>query len=59
VLAESIGWPAFFIVSTLMALPALVMLWWMRATVRALEYDPARPWPTTELRRSRMIHRTP
>ncbi|HZT55313.1 MAG TPA: MFS transporter, partial [Burkholderiaceae bacterium] len=41
VLAESIGWPVFFIVSTLVALPALVMLWWMRATVRALEYDPA------------------
>ena len=43
VLAASIGWPAFFIVSTLMALPALVMLWWMRATVRALEHDPTAP----------------
>jgi PAT family beta-lactamase induction signal transducer AmpG len=37
VLAESIGWPAFFIVSTIAALPALAMLWWMRASVRALE----------------------
>jgi PAT family beta-lactamase induction signal transducer AmpG len=37
VLAESIGWPAFFIVSTIAALPALLMLWWMRASVRALE----------------------
>ena len=37
VLAESIGWPAFFIVSTFAALPALAMLWWMRASVRALE----------------------
>lgn len=43
VLAESIGWPAFFIVSTLMAVPALLMLWWMRATVRALEHDPDAP----------------
>lgn len=43
VLAESIGWPAFFIVSTFMAVPALVMLWWMRATVRALEHDPDAP----------------
>jgi MFS transporter, PAT family, beta-lactamase induction signal transducer AmpG len=43
VLAESIGWPMFFIVSTIVALPALVMLWWMRAAVRALEYDPAAP----------------
>ncbi len=37
VLAQSIGWPAFFIVSTIAALPALVMLWWLRASVRALE----------------------
>ena len=41
VLAESIGWPAFFIVSTVAALPALGMLWWLRASVRALEVDPA------------------
>jgi PAT family beta-lactamase induction signal transducer AmpG len=37
VLAESIGWPAFFVVSTVLALPALVMLWWLREPVRALE----------------------
>lgn len=37
VLAESIGWPAFFLVAAAMALPALVMLWVMRDTVRALE----------------------
>jgi MFS transporter, PAT family, beta-lactamase induction signal transducer AmpG len=37
VLAESIGWPAFFIVSTVAAVPALAMLWWLRASVRALE----------------------
>jgi PAT family beta-lactamase induction signal transducer AmpG len=37
VLAESIGWPTFFLVSTAMALPALAMLWRLRATVRALE----------------------
>jgi MFS transporter, PAT family, beta-lactamase induction signal transducer AmpG len=41
VLAESIGWAAFFIVSTVAALPALLMLWWLRAPVRALEVDPA------------------
>ena len=40
VLAESIGWPIFFIVSTVAALPALWMLWWLRASVRALEVDP-------------------
>lgn len=40
VLAESIGWPTFFVVSTVLAAPALVMLWWLRAPVRALEVDP-------------------
>jgi PAT family beta-lactamase induction signal transducer AmpG len=43
VLAESIGWPTFFVVSTLTALPALLMLWWLRAPVRALELDPNAP----------------
>ena len=43
VLAESIGWPTFFIVSTVLALPALVMLWWLRAPVQALEVDPDAP----------------
>ncbi|MCU0969179.1 MAG: MFS transporter, partial [Rubrivivax sp.] len=40
VLAESIGWPTFFVVSTVLAAPALVMLWWLRTPVRALEVDP-------------------
>jgi PAT family beta-lactamase induction signal transducer AmpG len=39
VLAESIGWPTFFVVSTALALPALAMLWWLRRSVRALEAD--------------------
>ncbi|MCK6424197.1 MAG: MFS transporter [Burkholderiaceae bacterium] len=37
VLAESIGWPAFFLWSTVAALPALVLLGWLRPTIRALE----------------------
>ena len=40
VLAESIGWPTFFVVSTVLAAPALVMLWWLRASVLALEVPP-------------------
>ena len=40
VLAESIGWPTFFLVSTVAALPALWMLWWLRDSVRSLEIDP-------------------
>ena len=43
VLAESIGWPSFFIVSTVLALPALGMLWVMRAAVRRLEVVPGAP----------------
>jgi PAT family beta-lactamase induction signal transducer AmpG len=39
VLAESIGWPSFFVLSTVLAAPALVLLWWLRASVRALEHD--------------------
>jgi PAT family beta-lactamase induction signal transducer AmpG len=41
VLAESIGWPGFFVLSTIAALPALWLLWTMRATVQGLEVDPA------------------
>jgi MFS transporter, PAT family, beta-lactamase induction signal transducer AmpG len=37
VLAASIGWPDFFILSTVLALPALLMLWWLREAVQALD----------------------
>ncbi|HEX6362803.1 MAG TPA: MFS transporter [Albitalea sp.] len=40
VLAASIGWPTFFVVSTAMAVPALLMLAWLRAPVQSLEVDP-------------------
>ena len=43
VLAESIGWPAFFVVSTVLALPALAMLWAMRLALRRLELVPGAP----------------
>jgi PAT family beta-lactamase induction signal transducer AmpG len=43
VLAESIGWPRFFVLSTLLAAPALVMLWMLRMQVKALEVDPDAP----------------
>ena len=43
VLAVSIGWPTFFIVSTVLAAPALLMLWWMRASIRGLEVVPGAP----------------
>jgi len=37
VLAESIGWPVFFLLSTALAFPGLWLLWWLRSEVRALE----------------------
>ena len=40
VLSEAIGWPTFFIVSTVLALPALGMLWWLQEAMR--ELDPRR-----------------
>jgi PAT family beta-lactamase induction signal transducer AmpG len=43
VLAETIGWPVFFLVSTVVALPALLLLGWLRRPVEALEVDPDAP----------------
>jgi MFS transporter, PAT family, beta-lactamase induction signal transducer AmpG len=40
VLAESIGWPTFFLVSTACALPALWMLWRLRSAIVALDVPP-------------------
>jgi len=40
VLAESIGWPSFFVVAALLALPALAILWVLRDSVRALDAAP-------------------
>jgi PAT family beta-lactamase induction signal transducer AmpG len=40
VLAESIGWPTFFVLSTWLAVPALLMLLWLRTAVQALDAPP-------------------
>ena len=40
VLAQSIGWPSFFVVSTVLALPALLLLWGLRAQVQRLDLPP-------------------
>ncbi|MBL8341759.1 MAG: MFS transporter [Rubrivivax sp.] len=37
VLAESIGWPSFFVLSAVLAVPALALLWWLRGAMRALD----------------------
>jgi PAT family beta-lactamase induction signal transducer AmpG len=36
-MAESIGWPLFFLLSTVLAMPGLWLLWWLRHEVRALD----------------------
>lgn len=37
VLASSLGWPQFFVFSTISAVPGLVMLWYLRSVVRKLD----------------------
>lgn len=37
VLAPAIGWPAFFGFTALMALPGLLMLWWMRGRIHHID----------------------
>ncbi|HRH82262.1 MAG TPA: MFS transporter [Thiobacillaceae bacterium] len=36
VLSESIGWPAFFLFTVLMAVPGIAMVWWMRRAIVGL-----------------------
>ena len=43
VLVLSIGWPTFFVVSTLAAVPALALLFALRAPIAMLEVDPDAP----------------
>lgn len=40
-LVESIGWAQFFFVTTLTALPGLLMLWWLRDEIGALQKEKA------------------
>ncbi len=37
VLSQSIGWPAFFIVSAIVAIPGLLLLWYLRQPIAAME----------------------
>ncbi|NLY27883.1 MAG: muropeptide transporter [Alcaligenaceae bacterium] len=38
-LVESLGWPVFFLLTVLIAVPGLVLLWWRRHEIRALDQD--------------------
>ncbi len=39
-MATSMGWPTFFFVTFVIALPGVVMLWWQRARIDALDTSP-------------------
>ena len=39
VLAETIGWPTFFVIATLLCLPPLAILIWLRRSVQALDVE--------------------
>lgn len=44
VLSESLGWPSFFLLSVVLAVPGVFMVWWMRRPIAALSQgggDPA------------------
>lgn len=41
-LVESVGWTVFFFITTLAALPGLLVLWRMRARIASLDRDPER-----------------
>ncbi|MEK7944341.1 muropeptide transporter [Pigmentiphaga sp. YJ18] len=36
-MVENYGWPTFFLVTVVIALPGMALLWWRRADVRALD----------------------
>ena len=36
VLSQSIGWPAFFLFSIVVAVPGVVMVWWLRDALARL-----------------------
>jgi len=39
-LVESLGWPTFFVLTVLIALPGLLLLWWKRNDIRSLDKTP-------------------
>ncbi|WP_397475128.1 muropeptide transporter [Pusillimonas sp.] len=39
-LVENLGWPMFFVLTVLIALPGLLLLWWKRREIRDLDSTP-------------------
>src|SRR5690606_4051314 len=40
VMVAAIGWPSFYLITVLTALPGIALLWWLRDEVRALAPAP-------------------
>ena len=40
-MAESTGWPAFFLMAVALGLPGVYMVWRMRASIKGLAANPA------------------
>ena len=40
-LVGHLGWPSFFFLTFLIALPGIAMLWWQRARIHALDHSPS------------------
>ncbi len=36
-IADAVGWPAFFFITTIFALPGLILLWWLRGDINAIQ----------------------
>jgi len=42
-LVESMGWPSFFVITVFIGMPGLLLLWWKRHEIRALDRDELAP----------------
>ena len=45
VFAEQVGWPAFFLASLVVAVPGVLMVWWLRGDIEAVERAARNPLP--------------
>ncbi len=45
VFAEQVGWPAFFLASLAVAVPGVIMVWWLRRDIDAIERLSRNPAP--------------
>ncbi|TJZ77495.1 AmpG family muropeptide MFS transporter [Chitiniphilus eburneus] len=39
-IVDAFGWSRFFVISVLVALPGVLLVWWLRKQIQALDHDP-------------------